>query len=151
MRSIRLNFTHPVAQSLTGEVTPAMVETLGQEQRFSLFVRPNFAPRDPGFDELLLVAPADMTLGFDGLYAGAGEVLAGRDMAGLAIAEVEVVATAGDSLRLAFPPISPESGWRCCGWTSPRHFLRPARCCRRRCKTAARRSGTGSGSIRATQ
>ena len=96
LRSIWLNFTHPVAQSLTGEVAPAVVETLGQEQRFSLFVRPNFAPRDPGFDELLLVAPADMTLGFDGLYAGAGEVLAGRDMDGLAIADVEVV---GDERR----------------------------------------------------
>ena len=51
-----------------------------------------------------------MTLGFDGLYAGAGEVLAGRDMDGLAIADVEVVATGGDSLRLTFPLISPESG-----------------------------------------
>lgn len=110
LRSIRLNFTHPVAQSLTGEVAPAVVETLGQEQRFSLFVRPNFDRRDPGFDELLLVAPADMRLGFDGLYVGAGEVLAGRDMDGLAIADVEVVATGGDSLRLAFPPIGPESG-----------------------------------------
>ena len=51
-----------------------------------------------------------MTLGFDDLYAGAGEVLAGRDMDGLAIADVEVVATSGDSLRLAFPLIGPESG-----------------------------------------
>ena len=34
LRSIRLNFTNPVAQGLSGEVTPFAVEQLGQPQRF---------------------------------------------------------------------------------------------------------------------
>ena len=42
LRSLRLHFTNPVAQGLSGEVTPFAVEQLGQSQRFSLYVRPQF-------------------------------------------------------------------------------------------------------------
>jgi hypothetical protein len=110
LRSIRLNFTNPVAQSLSGEVSPFRVETLGEEQRFSFYVRPDFARQDPGFDELLLVAPSDMSLRFEGLYGGDDQTLAVEDAGGLEIAEATVVPTAGDSLRVAFPAIGPNSG-----------------------------------------
>ena len=108
LRSIRLNFTNPVAQGLAGEVAPFQVETLGKEQQFSFYVRPDFARQDPGFDELLLVAPADMNLHFEGLYGGVAAALA-AETAGMEIAGVEVVPTAGDSLRVTFPTIGPNS------------------------------------------
>ncbi len=97
LRAIRLNFTSPVAQGLTGEIAPFRVDSLGVERPFSLYVRPQFDRRDPGFDQLLLVAPADMTLGFAGLYADQ------RTVEG-----VEVMPTGADSLRLAFAELRPE-------------------------------------------
>jgi hypothetical protein len=109
LRSIRLNFTNPVAQSLSGEVSPFRVETLGEEQRFSFYVRPDFARQDSGFDELLLVAPSDMHLRFERLYGGDDQALATEDAGGLEIVEATVVPTAGDSLRVAFPAIGPNS------------------------------------------
>ena len=111
LRSIRLNFTSPVAQGLLGEVAPFRVDSRGVEQPFSLYVRPDFGTRDPGFDQLLLAAPADMALSFAGLYAGRAEdFAAGADMAGLEVAGVEVMSTGADSLRLSFAEIGPGSG-----------------------------------------
>ena len=60
LRSIRLNYVDPVAQGLVGEIVPFQVDSLGTERLFSLYIRPDFARRDSGFDELLLVSPSDM-------------------------------------------------------------------------------------------
>ena len=111
LRSLKLNFAAPVAQSLLGEVTPFRVDSLGVAQVFSLYMRPEFGNRDPGFDQMLLVAPPDMPLEFVGLYAGSDDdFTAVADMASLAVTDVEVVATAADSLRLAFTAVQPSSG-----------------------------------------
>ena len=104
LHSIRLNFTNPVAQALVGEVVPFEVANLGEEQRFSLYVRPDFARGDPGFDQLLLIAPTDMNLRFEGLYS-----VAAGETAGPALA-ADVVPTSGDSLQVAFAPLGPDSG-----------------------------------------
>ena len=109
LRSIRLNFTNPVAQGLSGEVTPFAVEQLGQSQRFSLYVRPQFAAGDPGFDQLLVVAPSDMRLAFEGVYGGPAAALATAVGADWALEGAEVVPTAGDSLQVAFSAIVPDS------------------------------------------
>ena len=109
LRSIRLNFTNPVAQELVGEVVPFEVENLGEEQRFSFYVRPDFARSDPGFDQLLLIAPTDMSLRFEELYGGTAAELAAGETAGTALA-AEVVPTSGDSLQVAFSPLGPDSG-----------------------------------------
>ena len=109
LRSIRLNFTNPVAQGLSGEVTPFAVEQLGQPQRFSLYVRPQFAAGDPGFDQLLVVAPSDMRLAFEGVYGGPAASLATDVGADWALDGAEVVPTAGDSLQVAFSAIGPSS------------------------------------------
>lgn len=103
LRSIRLHFTRPVAEELIGEIAPFQVDSLGVDRPFSLYVRPQFNRRDPGFDQLLLVAPADMTLGFAGLYAGQ----AGAERA---VEGVEIVPTGADSLRLSFAAIRPNAG-----------------------------------------
>ena len=110
LRSIRLNFTNPVAQGLSGEVTPFAVEQLGQPQRFSLYVRPQFAAGDPGFNQLLVVAPSDMRLAFEGVYGGPAAALATEVGADWALDGAEVVPTAGDSLQVAFSAIGPSSG-----------------------------------------
>ena len=109
LRSIRLNFTNPVAQELVGEVVPFEVENLGEKQRFSFYVRPDFARGDPGFDQLLLIAPADMNLRFEGLYSGTAAELAAGETAGTALA-ADVVPTSSDSLQVAFSPLGPDSG-----------------------------------------
>ena len=110
LRSIRLNFTNPVAQGLSGEVTPFAVEQLGQSQRFSLYVRPKFAAGDPGFDQLLVVSPSDMNLAFEGVYGGPASALAADVGADWALDGAEVVPTAGDSLQVSFSAIGPSSG-----------------------------------------
>ena len=112
LRSIRLNFVDPVAQGLIGEVVPFQVDSLGIEQPFSLYIRPDFARNDSGFDELLLVSPPDMTLEFAGLYGGseADFMSEGGDISALAIADAEVVAGGGDSLQVTFAAIDPNAG-----------------------------------------
>ena len=110
LRSLRLHFANPVAQGLSGEVTPFAVEQLGQSQRFSLYVRPQFAAGDPGFDQLLVVAPSDMRLAFEGVYGGPAAALATDVGVDWALDGAEVVPTAGDSLQVAFSAISPSSG-----------------------------------------
>jgi hypothetical protein len=100
LRSLRLHFADPVAQSLVGEITPVRVDSLGAQRAFSLYVRPRFGRTDPGFDELLLVAPADMDLEFADLLRGEGEEFT-------PVAGVQRAPTAGDSLLLRFPLITP--------------------------------------------
>ena len=70
LRSVHLNFANPVAQRLLGEIGPFEVDELGVQRPFSLYVRPEFDRRDPGFDELLLLAPSNMELDMVGLYGG---------------------------------------------------------------------------------
>ena len=108
IRSVRLNFVDPVAQSLIGEVVPFQVDSLGLEQPFSLYIRPDFDPRDNGFDELLLVVPEDMSLDFTGFYTGAEtDFMAGGDVAALRVADAALMATGADSILVSFPLMQP--------------------------------------------
>ncbi|MBI2505872.1 MAG: hypothetical protein HYW07_21875 [Candidatus Latescibacteria bacterium] len=108
LSQVRLRFADPVAQGLVGELDPVQLQSLGQPQTFSLFIRPRFAGGDLGFDQLLVRVPADMSLEFGGLYAEAG--VAGEGLERLALAGVELIPSGADSLRLAFPLIGPKSG-----------------------------------------
>ena len=100
LESIRLRFGDPVAQGLTGEIEPSSIDSVGVERPFSLYLRPRFGRGDPGFDELLLAAPAGMSLTFAGLHAGSETDLAPVD-------EAVLVSTSGDSLHLRFPAVGP--------------------------------------------
>ena len=100
LESIHLQFGVPVARQLVGEIAPWRIDSLGVEQTFSLFLRPQFSPSDRGFDQFLLVAPPDMELTFAGLYAGDETDLE-------AVADVEQIATGRDSLQLSFSPVAP--------------------------------------------
>ena len=111
LRSIRLNFVDPVAKGLIGEVVPFQVDSLGLQQPFSLYIRPDFDRRDSGFDELLLVAPEGMALDFTGLYAGAEtDFMSGGDVAAMRVEDAALMATGTDSLLLSFPLMQPNNG-----------------------------------------
>jgi len=105
---MRLHFGEPVAQQLVGEIDPPQVDSLGVETAFSLYLRPQFERSDPGFDQLLLVAPADIGLIFDGLYAGLEDDFAvNPDLDRLRIDTASQKQTATDSLYLEFSPVTP--------------------------------------------
>ena len=108
---VRLRFGDPVAQQLVGEIDPPRVDSLGVETAFSLYLRPQFERSDRGFDQLLVVAPADMELAFDGLYAGQeADFAADPDLDRLRIEAASQIATATDSLYLTFPSVTPTGG-----------------------------------------
>ena len=98
LRSIRLNFNPPVAEQLQGELDVGVFERLGAPQEISLFVKPTFAVRDLGFDEILLRTPPDMSLEFGALRLGSLAQWESGQAAELA--EVQVVETRADSLWL---------------------------------------------------
>ena len=104
LKSIRLSFDSPVARRLVGELTPGLVEVLGEVRPYVLDVAVDTLTA--GFDELLVRPPAGMQLTYDGtIYAGKESELAETaDMSGLALSAVETLAE-GDSLHLSFPAI----------------------------------------------
>ena len=147
LRSIRLHFADPVAQSLQGEIAPFQVDQLGVERVFSLYVQPHFERLDPGFDELLLTAPTNMALRLGGVFGGRADEFNVETDAVPALEQVEVVPTAPDSLPSALCPRWPRQRDR----DSAARFYRGSLChggpsCRRLCATALRLTGAlGSG------
>jgi hypothetical protein len=106
LRQVRLRFADPVAQGLVGELDPVQLPRLGEDQVFSLYLRPRFAGTDQGFDQLLLRVPSDMELELVGLYAGPlAEAAQLQPLAG-----VRQLSSQPDSLHLSFPAIGPRSG-----------------------------------------
>jgi len=110
LKEIRLNFADPVASLLVGEITPARVDTLGVPRRLSLYVMPEDVVGD-GFDQLLLTAPADMELTFEGLYGGNAADFDAEDvnLEQLRIEGAQLVEDGGDSVLVTFPAILPRS------------------------------------------
>ncbi len=105
LRSVRLRFSDPFARRLLGEVTPTLVEAMGVERSFSLYVKVDTLERQ--FDELLVRPPSGMVLGEGDdvqkhirLFSGPATEL--DESPGL-----EVLGY-GDSLHVKFPPV--ESG-----------------------------------------
>lgn len=108
---LRLRFGGPVAQQLVGEIDPPQVDSLGVETAFSLYFRPSFERSDHGFDQLLLVAPGDIGLTFDGLYSGVEDDFAvDPDLDRLRVDTASLIQTAPDSLYLEFSPVTPTVG-----------------------------------------
>ena len=106
LRSVRLNFANPVAQRLLGEIGPFEVDELGVQRPFSLYVRPEFDRRDPGFDELLVMVPSNMELNMVGLYGGRVADF-DSETGPSALTGVEVIPTSRDSLHVRFDAIQP--------------------------------------------
>ena len=106
LRLVRLNFANPVAQRLLGEIGPFEVDELGVQRPFSLYVRPEFDRRDPGFDELLVMVPSNMELDMVGLYGGRVADF-DSETGPSALTGVEVIPTSRDSLHVRFDAIQP--------------------------------------------
>ena len=109
LRSIRMRFSSPVAQSVIGEISPFRVNELAKESEFSLFIKPDFARNDKGFDELLLVAPSNMRLDLSGIFGGTRSDLEDPDYDLSELEEIQVISTDSDSLHIRFAQISPNS------------------------------------------
>jgi len=109
LRSVRLRFSSPVAQSVVGEISPFRVNELAKESQFSLFITPDFARNDKGFDELLLVAPSNMSLDLLGVFGGTSSNVEDADADLLELEEIQVFSTNPDSLHIRFAQISPNS------------------------------------------
>ncbi|MEE2659677.1 MAG: hypothetical protein VX733_14310 [Candidatus Latescibacterota bacterium] len=109
LRSLRLQFSDPVASQVVGEIFPFQVDSLGVERVFSLFLSPRFGSSDAGFDEILLVAPEDMSMTFESLHAGSEGDFADEDGSPEALS-TSVAAEGGDSLRISFPSVGSRSG-----------------------------------------
>ncbi|MCC7265382.1 MAG: hypothetical protein IT369_22995 [Candidatus Latescibacteria bacterium] len=100
LRSLRINFSRPVAQQLQGELEPGTVAALGVSQVFGMYIKPTFVSQDLSFDEILLRLPPDMAFNFEGLRLGTAAQWQAGTPVSLASPEVEVLATRADSLWL---------------------------------------------------
>jgi hypothetical protein len=108
LKSVTVNFGDPVANRLVGTLTPNHVESLGVDHKFALVVQLDTLQLGP--DELLLVAPAGMTLLRDPaplLYQGTMEQLTHGQDTDAVMLPVNVLlpigeAAVGDSLHLSF-------------------------------------------------
>ena len=111
LRSVHLNYAEPLADRFLGEVTPERVESLAVELPFSLYVRPEFGRRNPGFDGILLTAPDGMSLeGLTRVLAGAEQdLIEGGDLSQFVITDAVQLDTADDSLLVTFPLIEPDA------------------------------------------
>jgi hypothetical protein len=58
LHSIQVHFTSPLAESIVGEIEPKEQVPIGVPVDFELFVRPSFSARNPGFDQVRIVAPS---------------------------------------------------------------------------------------------
>ncbi len=108
LRSIRLNYNPPVAQQLQGELDIGVFERLGESQEVSLFIKPIFAPRDLGFDEVLVRTPPDMSLEFSSLRLGSLSQWENGEAEQLA--DVQVIQTRSDSLWLRLDRLVQQGG-----------------------------------------
>ena len=108
LEAVRLNFVEPVAAQLQGEVVPAVVEALGVEQEFSLFVK--IGDQADPFDEILLEAPASIRLQFSQLLVGRESQWETEDVRRVADSELRIVSTDPDSLWVQLDePVLPGS------------------------------------------
>ena len=96
LEAVRLNFVEPVAAQLQGEVVPAVVEALGVEQEFSLFVK--IGDQADPFDDILLEAPGSIRLQFGQLLVGRESEWETEDVRRVADSELRIMSTDPDSL-----------------------------------------------------
>jgi len=109
LRSIRLRFSSPVAQRVVGEISPSRVEQLASDGIFSLYVKPDFARNDNGFDELLLVAPSNMALSPVDVFGGRSSEFENEGLNIASLEDLEILPTGTDSLHIRFARVVPRS------------------------------------------
>lgn len=102
LRNLRINLQDPLAAGLGGEISPPQVNETGVETPFTLYLRPTFQSRDPGFDQLLVVAPRGSTPSLLDVHFGSTEQLDDGTARQLT---PQIVNTGSDSLWLTLPEV----------------------------------------------
>ena len=103
LRSITVNMSDPVAVHLAGEVWPLRVERVGEEEEFSLFIRPDFTDGNQGFDEIRMEASAGTRVELLSSRLGTESDFEGDTTTDLAAADVELVSSGADTLHFRLP------------------------------------------------
>ena len=103
LRSITVNMSDPVAAHLAGEVWPLRVERIGEEEEFSLFIRPDFTDSRQGFDEIRIVASTGTRVELMSWRAGSDSDFEGGTTADFELADIELLDTGTDALHFRLP------------------------------------------------
>ena len=103
LKSITLNLSDPLADGLLGEVWPNQVETTGQLDSLSFFIRPLFSTTAQGFDQIMIEASAGVTLEMLEVRLGSDADFHNGQVERFSPAELEVLAAGGDTLWLRLP------------------------------------------------
>ena len=75
IRSLQLNFEPPLVDNVLGEIWPIWEVEPGVEREFTLYVRPQFALGNPGFDLLRLRSSSDVPIELISVRSGTDAVL----------------------------------------------------------------------------
>ncbi|MGB1890955.1 MAG: FlgD immunoglobulin-like domain containing protein [Candidatus Latescibacterota bacterium] len=75
IRSLQLNFEPPLVDNVLGEIWPIWEVEPGVEREFTLYVRPQFALGNPGFDLLRLRSSSDVPIELVSVRSGTDAVL----------------------------------------------------------------------------
>ena len=102
LRSITVNMSDPLAAHLAGEVWPLRVDRVGEEEEYSLFIRPDFTDGTQGFDEIRIEASAGTRVELLSSRLGTDSDFESGTTTDLAAADVELVSTGADTLHFRF-------------------------------------------------
>jgi len=100
---IVVNMSDPVAESLVSEVWPLRVDRVGEEEDFSIYLRPEFVSSSQGFDEIRVVSTAGTRMELISAHFGSDRDFENDSTNELARADLDVLSIAPDSLHFRMP------------------------------------------------
>jgi hypothetical protein len=103
LSSIVVNMSDPVAESLVSEVWPLRIDHVGEEEEFSLYLRPEFSSSAQGFDEIRVVSTAGTRMELLSAHFGSDSDFENDSTNDLALTELEIPSVAPDSLHFKMP------------------------------------------------
>ena len=103
LQSITVNMSDPVAEHLAGEVWPLRVERIGEQEEFSLFIRPDFASGTQGFDEIRINASAGTRVELLTSSVGSDDDFEGGTTTDFTLPEMELMSSGADTLHFRLP------------------------------------------------
>jgi hypothetical protein len=105
IRRLQLNFTEPLVEQLVAEVWPVRRVEPGVEREFTLYVRPTFAPGDPGFDRIRLSASSSVALELNAVRQGSDAALRLGGAGQLWPGRLEIGQGPAGEVELVFPEV----------------------------------------------
>ena len=108
LRSIRMRFSSPVAQSVIGEISPFRVNELAKESEFSLFINQILQEMIKDLTNYYLLRHPICVL-ICRVFGGTNSDLEDPDHDLSELEEIQAFSTDSDSLHIRFAQISPNS------------------------------------------